>query len=433
MQKSYARATHLSGYNEIVTVTNRDLFYQSTNEASKAVPSTFKKTFLCEPERRNTTASIALASHYAASEYGDDCTILVLPADHLINDLPAFSQALKHAEELADQSQLVTFGIKPSSPKTGYGYILADGNRVDKFVEKPDRQTAEEYIANGNYLWNSGIYCMRASSFLSELSLLAPDIAEQTLKAVSRAKRSYENNIQQFEIQPTDFEHIQNISVDYAVFEKSQNIAVVPCDIGWSDVGSWNDLGSMLQSDKYKNNISDNVICKESNDCIIHGNERLIATYGVKNLIISDTADALLVVHKDNAQDIPSIIDELKIRNDSSYKESQTVSRPWGTYTVLHEADGFKIKRIEVNPGGCLSLQIHQHRSEHWVVISGKATVINGDHEINLEENQSTFIPPRQKHRLSNSTNKPLVLIEVQTGNYLGEDDIERFEDIYSR
>jgi len=268
---------------------------------------------------------------------------------------------------------------------------------------------------------------------LEELDLLAPDIAGQAAKAVAGAKQSSADNWQAVEIQRADFEHIQSISVDYAVFEKSQNVGIVPCDIGWSDIGSWNELGALPPADEHKNSSLGNVMCKETNDCIIHGGERLIATLGVKDLIISDTVDALLVAHKDHAQDVRTIVDELKARNDSVYREFPTAHRPWGTYTVLQEGLGFKLKRIEVKPGARLSLQSHKHRSEHWVVVSGKALVTNGEEQIELQPNQSTYIPLGNKHRLENPGTEQLILIEVQCGAYLGEDDIVRYEDVYGR
>ena len=433
LQKCYARSIDVSDYNEVVTVTNADLFHQSQCEFSKIASSTFKNTFLCEPVSRNTTASIALASHYAISAHGDESVILVVPADHLINDLQAFAQAIKDAEKLAHQSKLVTLGIKPSSPKTGYGYILSSGCHVKKFVEKPDRETAEKYIANGNYFWNSGIFCMKPSIFLEELNLLAPDIAKDTAKAMAGARKNYSENIRRHDIRHPDFEHIRSISVDYAVFEKSQNIDIVKCDIGWSDVGSWNDLGSLLPADKSKNNILGNAISKETNNCTIYGGERLIATYGIKDLIISDTDDALLIVSKDNDQDVTSIVDELKSRNDPIYKQSPTVHRPWGTYTVLQESVGFKVKRIQVKPGNKLSLQSHKYRSEHWIVVSGKAFVTKDEEQIELLPNQSIYIPKGHRHRLENRETEQLIVVEVQCGDYLGEDDIVRYDDIYQR
>ena len=433
LQRSYMRACSVSNSDEIVTVTNRDLFFYSKDEFEEIGASTSKNTFLLEPVGRNSAAAIAAAAHYALGAHGADCIMLVLPADHLIDDVEAFVHAVKQAEKLATQGNLVTFGIKPFSPETGYGYILADGDRVEKFVEKPDKETAERYIASGDYFWNSGMFCMRVDSFLEELSLLSPDIAEQAGKSIAGAKQCSGDNWQQLEIQSADFEHIQSISVDYAVFEKSRNVAIVPCDMGWSDIGSWNELGALHPADGHQNNISGRTICKETHNCIIRADDRFIATLGVKDLIIADTAGALLVAHKDNVQDVRGIVDELKSRNDAVYKEFPTVHRPWGTYTVLQEGVGFKLKRIELKPGARLSLQSHKHRSEHWVVVSGKALVTNGTELIELNPNQSTHIPAGNKHRLENRGDDQLIIIEIQCGSYLGEDDIVRYDDIYGR
>ena len=433
LQKTYIRACRISSSDEILTVTNRNLFFYSKDEFEEIATSIKNNTFLLEPVGRDSAAAIAVAANYALSQYGADCIILIMPADHLVEDVEAFTQAVNQAEKLALQDKLVTFGIKPLMPETGYGYILADGDRVEKFVEKPDKETAEKYIANGNYFWNSGIFCMRAGSFLKELSLLSPVIAEQAANSIANAKKSSGSTWQQLEMRRADFEPVESISVDYAVFEKSQNIAIVPCDIGWSDIGSWNEFGVLYPADAHQNNIFGDAICKETHGCVIHGGNRLIATLGVNDLIISDTTDALLVAHKDRAQDIRGIVNTLKSRNDAVYKEFPTVHRPWGTYTVLQEGVGFKLKRIEVKPGACLSLQSHKHRSEHWVVVSGKALVTNGDEVIELYPNQSTYIPLGNKHRLENHGTQQMILIEVQCGDYLGEDDIIRYDDVYGR
>ncbi len=433
LQKTYKRAAVVSKSDEILTVTNRDLVFCTRDELEGINIDIRENTFLLEPVGRNSAAAIAVAAQYARHHHGSDCIILVMPADHLINDIDVFAQAVSKAEKLASEGKLVTFGIKPSSPETGYGYILAEGSVVQKFVEKPDRETAEQYIASGNYFWNSGMFCMRAGSFLEELSLFAPDIAEQASQSVAGAKQSSGDNWKQLEMQRADFEHIQSISVDYAVFEKSQNVAIVPFDTGWSDIGSWNELGALHPADEHKNNIFGNAICKETRGCVIRGGHRVIATLGIKDIIVADTADALLIAHKDHTQDVRIIVDELKSRNDSVYKEFPTVHRPWGTCEVLQEGSGFKLKRIEVKPGAHLSLQSHKYRSEHWVVVSGRAIVTNGDELLELEPNQSTYIPPGSKHRLENPGSEQLILVEIQCGEYPGEDDSMIYEDVYGR
>jgi mannose-1-phosphate guanylyltransferase len=433
LQKSYARASGISTLDEIITVTNRELFFYSKDEFEENATTTINNTFILEPMGRNSTAAIAVAAHYALNTYGADCIILVMPADHLIADIEAFTDAVTKATKLAAQGKLVTFGVKPAFAETGYGYILANDDKVEKFVEKPDKNTAEQYVASGKYFWNSGMFCLRVGSFLEELSLLAPDIATQTAKSVARAKRCSANNWQQLEIQHLDFEPIKSISVDYAVFEKSRNVAIVPCDIGWSDIGSWNELGALYPIDENQNNTIGNVLCQATRNCIIHGDDRLIATLGIQDLIIAASADAILISHKDHGQNVRGIVDKLKSRDDITYREFPTVHRPWGVYTVLQEGVGFKLKRIEVKPHASLSLQSHKYRSEHWVVVAGKALVTNADQLIELSANQSTYIPAGNKHRLQNPKDQPLIIIEVQCGNYLGEDDIERYEDAYGR
>ena len=433
LQKTYQRAVVAAKPVEIITVTNRELFFYTKDEYEEIDNCIEKNTFLLEPVGRNSTAAIAVAAQYAAKQYGNECTLLVMPADHLISDVQAFSDAVEWAYNLASQGKLVTFGIQPTAPETGFGYIQADGHVVQKFVEKPDRPTAEKYLASGDYFWNSGIFCMRACSFLEELVLFAPDIARQSGQCVERAQQSSGAGWQQFEMQQTDFAQIPSISVDYAVFEKSKNIMIVPCDMGWSDIGSWTEFGALHPVDQQQNHISGNTLLEETHNCIIHGSDKLIATLGIDDLVIADTADALLVAHVERAQEVRIIVDKLKSRNDSVYREFPTVHRPWGTYTILQEGPSFKLKCIEVKPGARLSLQSHKYRSEHWVVVSGKAFVTNGDQIIELQQNQSSYIPAGNKHRLENPGPDRLVLIEVQCGEYLGEDDIVRYEDLYGR
>ncbi len=433
LQKTYQRAIDVSHTDEVITVTNRDLFFYTKDEFDAVQAPVKQNTFLLEPVGRNSTAAIAVAAHYAVAHYGAQCMLLVMPADHLIDDIDAFSQAISHAAELAKQDKLVTFGIKPTAPETGFGYIEASGNAVTRFVEKPDHQTAESYLAAGNFYWNAGIFCMKAEHFINELALHCPDIAAQASACIKAADHSQGDGWQQYELQLEAFEKIRDISVDYAVFEKSENLAIVPCDIGWSDIGSWTEFGALHKADQNRNHIKGNVLLKETHDCIIHGDDKLIATLGLSDLIIADTADALLITHKDHAQNVRAIVNEIKSRNDPSYKEFPTAHRPWGTYTVLQEGTGFKLKRIEVKPGASLSLQSHKHRSEHWIVVSGAAFIVNGSENFTLEANQSTYIPAGNKHRLENRGTELLTLIEVQCGHYLGEDDIIRYNDIYGR
>lgn len=434
LQKTYKRAEIVSESEEIVIVTNRDLFFYTKDELEKVGSQQKKNTFLLEPVRRNSAAAVGLAAQYALDQYGADCVLLIMSADHIINDEEKFFYAVREAKDLSYQGKLVTFGMFPTHAETGYGYIKANGNLVEKFVEKPSLEIAEKYIAEGTYFWNLGVFCMTAGTFLEELHLLAPDIAEQTFRSLQRAALSSGNGFHKVDVRIEDFEQIRSISVDYAVFEKSEKIAMVPCDIGWSDIGSWSALGALYSVDNNKNNILGNAICLETSSCIINASSRVVVTLGVNDLLVADTEDALLVAHKDKAQEVGAIVDVLKSQSHKSFREFPTVYRPWGAYTVLQEGEGFKVKRIEMKPGASLSLQSHKHRSEHWIVVYGKAVVINGEHEMILSEGQSTYIPAETIHRLSNaSTTDTLVVIEVQTGVYLGEDDIERFADVYGR
>ena len=429
IQKTYQRAAGLVGVEEVVTVTNRDLFFYTKDEFDEVANKPLRNTFLLEPVSRNSTAAIAIAAQYAITQHGSECILLVLPVDHLIDDIEAFAQAVSEASGLAAQGKLVTFGIKPNAPKTGFGYIEASGNEITRFVEKPDQQTAEEYLASGKFFWNSGMFCIEAGAFIRELESLCLDIAEQSLKCFKSAKHSAGAGWHQYEMRQEDFAPIRDISVDYAVFEKSKNVAIVPCDdIGWSDIGSWTEFGGLHPSDNFNNNVLGNVLLEDTQDCIVHGNDKLIATLGVENLIVVDTTDALLIAHKERVQDVRKIVSKLKSNNSPTCREFPTAHRPWGNYTVLQVGVGFKLKRIEVKPGKSLSLQSHEHRSEHWVVVSGVALVTNGDELIELTHNQSTYIPIGNKHRLENRSSELLILIEVQCGDYLGEDDIVRYE-----
>ena len=434
IQKTYLRAVAINGVNEILTVTNRDLFFYTKDEYENISTETkIQHSFLLEPFGRNSAAAIALAAHYADKKYGSQCTLLILPADHLIDDLNAFSDAVQNAIILADKNKLVTFGIQPCSPKTGYGYIESEGQVVKRFVEKPDIKTAKSYFSSGNYFWNSGMFCMNTHSILEEMKNLCPDIFIGTFKCIESAKNSNEENWNKIEINTSVFEDIRSISIDYAVFEKSKNVAIIPCNIGWSDIGSWIEFGALHDKDQIGNHVFGEVLLEDVDNCIVHSESRLIAGVGLRNLIIADTSDALLVAHKDHAQDICKIVDKLKLNNNPCYKLFPCVHRPWGTYTELLQGVGFKLKRIDVKPNSALSLQSHKYRSEHWIVVSGKAKITNENEVFELEHNQSTYIPEGHKHRLENIGKDTLILIEVQCGHYLEEDDIVRYEDIYGR
>lgn len=431
IEKTYARAKALGS--EVLTVTNRDYYFMSRDELERVGVS---GGFLLEPFGRNTAPAIALAAKMIESTQGSVAVMLVLAADHLIADQAGFALAVAEASQLAAQDYLVTFGIVPTAPETGFGYIeqgeaLGSGNKVARFVEKPDLVTAQEYVASGKYLWNSGMFCFKAGVFLAELAKSAPEVA----KAVDACWAAMQplNNAQMSEIPAELFKSAPDISIDYAVMEKSDKVAVVPGDFGWSDIGSWNAIRDLVTPDGEQNRALGEAIFVDSTNTFVQSEDRLVAAVGVNDLVIIDTPDALLVVHPDKAQDVKQVVAQLKKDGHDAFKLHRTVARPWGTYTVLEEAPGFKIKRIEVKPGASLSLQMHHHRSEHWVVVNGTAKITNGDNEILIQANESTYIPAGQKHRLENPGIIPCVMIEVQCGVYLGEDDIVRFDDKYGR
>jgi mannose-1-phosphate guanylyltransferase len=359
--------------------------------------------------------------------------LLILPADHLIADQAAFASAVQQAQQLAREGWLVTFGIEPEAPDTGFGYIEAEGHQVKRFVEKPNLETARAFLQQGGYYWNSGMFCATPATLLEEMQQHCPAIVEAVQDCLGRSRRVQGEGILQVELDARSFEPVPDVSIDYALAEKSRRVALVPCNIGWSDIGSWTALSNLLPPDAQGNRVDGDAVLHAVQDCSIHGEHRLIGAAGVQGLIIVDTPDALLVVSKNNAQDVRKLYAELKARGHDAHKLHRTVHRPWGTYTVLEEGPHFKIKRIEVKPGASLSLQMHHHRSEHWIVVSGTAKIINGENDQYIRTNESTFIPPCTPHRLKNPGTILLVMIEVQSGDYLGEDDIVRFADAYGR
>ena len=441
IEKTYKRAAKLpgvakeNGKAKLLTVTNRDYYFMSKDELHKAGAT---GSFLLEPYGRNTAPAIAMAAHRVQDKFGVDALMLVLSADHLIEDEVAFAEAVHKAVQLAAMDILVTFGIVPRAPETGFGYIKAGGElkggyQVEAFVEKPDASTAQKYLDSGDYFWNSGMFCFSAGQFLNQLSMYAPEVGEACAKCWNELKNASSVEQTMLEISESLFQQVPDISVDYAVMERSNRVAVVPSDIGWSDIGSWNAIRDLVKPDSQNNRAYGDAIFVNSKDTFVQSEDRLVAAVGLDNVMIIDTSDALLVAATDCSQDVKQVVSLLKKTNHDAFKLHKTVSRPWGTYTVLEEGSGFKMKRIEVKSGGCLSLQMHKHRSEHWIVVEGEAVVVNGDNELIVKNNESTYIPAGQKHRLENRTSNNLVLIEVQCGAYLGEDDIVRFDDRYGR
>ncbi|HWT63622.1 mannose-1-phosphate guanylyltransferase/mannose-6-phosphate isomerase [Ochrobactrum sp. MYb15] len=435
--KTYARASHLQDADQILTVTNRDFLFLTLDAYADAKTDTSARkidnTFLLEPVGRDTAPAVALAALQAASTYGADATLLVMPADHLIEDEAAFADAVLEARKLADAGRIVTFGIVPDHPETGFGYIEVDGTDVLRFVEKPDAATAQTYVESGRYYWNSGMFCFKALTMIDAMQRHAPEVLIGARSALEHSRRGVNGETRTLEIAKDQFAATPAISIDYAVMEKADNIACIPVSCGWSDIGSWAAMADLIEPDADGNRLRGETVLEETTDSFVLSETRLVSLVGVHDLLVVDTPDALLVAHRDKAQDVRKVFNKLRAQGHEAAKLHRTAHRPWGTYTVLEEGDGFKIKRIEVKPGRRLSLQAHHHRSEHWIVVSGTAKVVNGEREILLTNNQSTYIPCGFKHRLENPGILPLVLIEVQSGEYLGEDDIVRYDDIYGR
>ena len=466
LQKTFARAAALEGVNEVLTITNREYYFKSRDEyqsTKKNFPGV-SDTFLLEPFGRNTAAAIALGAMSVAEAHGSDALMLVLPADHLIDDQAAFAAAVKQAIGLAEQGNLVTFGIVPDAPETGFGYIETDlnsplppagegqgervgGHVVKRFVEKPSYEAAQEYVDSGRYLWNSGMFCFKAGTVLEQFKIHASAIYERALSCWETTRNKTPANMPMVEIDPESFATIPENSIDYAVMEPASLpsppvgegwgergcVMVVPGSFGWSDIGSWNAISALAMPDEAGNRVIGEAVLVDVGNSFIQSEGRMVAAIGLDNLLIIDTPDALLVADRGRAQDVKKVVQQLKLMDHESHKLHRTVARPWGTYTVLEEGKNFKIKRIVVKPGASLSLQMHYHRSEHWVVVSGTASIVNDDKELLVRTNESTYIPAGHRHRLENPGLTDLIMIEVQSGEYLGEDDIVRFDDIYGR
>ena len=387
-------------------------------------------SIILEPVGRNTAPAIALAALTAK----DDPLLLVLAADHVIQDEAAFREAVIRAIPLAEAGKLVTFGIVPSAPHTGYGYIkrgkdLGEGFEVDAFVEKPSSDVAQRYISSGDYYWNSGMFLFRASSYLEELTKFQPDILKQCKVSLMGIK----TDLDFLRINKETFESCPAESIDYAVMEKTSHAVVVPMDAGWSDIGSWSSLAEISEHDKKGNVVVGDVLLHETKNCFFKTDGKLVAGIGLDNLVVVSTKDAILISRKDCVQDTKIIAQKLKDSGRNEWKLNREVYRPWGKYDSIDSGERYQVKRITVKPGAKLSVQMHHHRAEHWVVVSGSAKVTNGDKTFLLFENQSTYIPIGVVHALENPGKVELELIEVQSGSYLGEDDIVRFSDLYGR
>lgn len=422
--KTLQRAFALQDVQEAIVVCNKK-YAHLTNQALESLNKKDNTYCIWEPEARNTAAAIAVAAKFAQNKWGSETLLLVMPSDHLIQKEDAFKLAVKEAAGYAAQGRLVTFGINPDSIETGYGYIEHEKEQVIRFIEKPDFETAKALINTKRVVWNSGMFCFKATQILDEIS--------QHFNQLAIPLRNLQMNVEEgneIEFSAEEYSALPEQSIDYAVMEKSSNLAVVACSIGWDDIGSWTSYAKLLKDvDEEGNVMQGNVVAINSQNNVVLGNDRLIATVGVDNLVVVATEGSTLIARKDLVQDVKKLA---KLPQITTNEFAQT-QRPWGTYQVIDRGHGYKVKRIEVFPGGMLSLQLHHHRDEHWTIVSGEAYVTKGEEILFLGGNESVFIPKTIKHRLHNRSDRPCVLIEVQYGDYLGEDDIVRLEDKYKR
>jgi mannose-1-phosphate guanylyltransferase/mannose-6-phosphate isomerase len=442
LQATVARTVGLPGVGAPVVVCNEAHRFMVAEQLRQAgVEGT---RIVLEPIGRNTAPAIALAAHAAlgaAAASGDaadsDPLLLVLPADHVVRDVAAFQVAVRAALPAAAAGRLVTFGVVPDAPETGYGYIrraaVAGGSGgvypIDRFVEKPDLATAQGFLASGEYYWNSGMFLFGARRYLRELETQAPDIAAAVTAAFGAAK----GDLDFLRIDAEAFAACRSDSIDYAVMEKTREAVVVPLAAGWSDVGSWSSLHAAVESDVDGNVLRGDVIAEDTRDSFVFSESRLVATVGLDSHVVVETKDAVLVAPRDRVQDVKALVARIKAAGRSEHSLHREVFRPWGSYDSVESGERYQVKRLSVNPGASMSLQLHHHRAEHWIVVSGTARITRNDEVFLLEENESTFIPLGAKHRIENPGKIPLHIIEVQSGSYLGEDDIVRFEDRYGR
>ncbi|MBA2548696.1 MAG: mannose-1-phosphate guanylyltransferase/mannose-6-phosphate isomerase [Burkholderiaceae bacterium] len=437
LQLTSERAWALPNVSHTAVVTNMAYSYKTAEELMDETGAK-QTSLLLEPVGRNTAPAVTLAALWAQAKFGSDVVLVVLAADHLIDKPAEFEDAVADAAALAQrEGRLVLFGIEPSSPETGYGYIewgspiaRSRAHEVARFVEKPTAEKATEYLRAGNFVWNSGMFCFTAAAILAALEEHAPDLLRVAHRVAHRSALHAEGQVL-FDAQ--SFGELPDISIDYAVMEKASNVAVIPCAFGWSDIGSWKAVAETCETDDAGNSTEGDTILVNSRRTYLRSEDRLVAAVGVEDLVVIDTPDAVLVAHKDSSQQVKEIVAKLKRDGHITAKEHLTVHRPWGKYTVLHDAPQFKVKRIEVSPGKKLSLQMHRKRSEHWVVVQGTALVTVGERVVELAPNQSIYVPMEIQHRIENATDHSLTMVEVQCGDYLGEDDIVRFSDDFGR
>ncbi len=433
LQQTLLRLNGVSDLGEPIVVCNEEHRFMVAEQLHEIGQT--RASILLEPVARNTAPALALAAVKARSLV-DNPILLVLAADHMIQDIESFHRSIDQAVRAAKTDQLVTFGVQPTRPETGYGYIKAraespsaESHPVEEFAEKPDLATAERYLAEGGYYWNSGMFVFRAQSFLEELQRYSPGVLDSAQLAFERATV----DLDFVRIDRDAFAEAPDISIDYAVMEKSQRVVCVPFTAGWSDVGCWQSYWELSEKDANGNSFVGDSIDIDSTDTLVFSHDKLVATIGVNNLMVINTPDAVLVADKGSAQQVKKVIAEIERQNRTEHLQHREVYRPWGCYDSVDEGTRYQVKRITVKPGASLSRQMHYHRAEHWVVVKGTAKVELDDQVRLLSENESTFIPVGTRHRLSNPGKIPLEIIEVQSGPYLGEDDIQRFDDNYGR
>ena len=422
------------GMQRPIVVCNQDHRFLVTEQFQEIGHSS--QVMVLEPFGRNTAPAVAMTALKLLDERRDE-VLLVLPADHVIIDEAAFRRAIEQGRQQAEAGELVLFGVPATSPETGFGYIrtceesgLGAGTlRVDQFVEKPDEERAREFVAAGNYFWNSGMFLFRASVYLEELQKHEPDIYDNCVLTLKRSDVSEDTVV----IDADTFALCPDNSIDYAVMERTQHACVVPLDAGWSDVGSWSSLWDVHEKDSNGNVLKGDVLAHDSRNCLVNGNGKLVTLLGLEDVVVVETRDAVMVAHKDRVQDVKKLVGALDAQSRKETQNHCEVYRPWGAYDSVDNGVRHQVKHITVKPGASLSLQMHHHRAEHWIVVSGTAQVTCDDKVFLLTENQSTYIPIASVHRLANPGKIPLEIIEVQSGGYLGEDDIERFEDVYGR
>jgi mannose-1-phosphate guanylyltransferase/mannose-6-phosphate isomerase len=432
LQQTVLRAAGLQGTQAPILICNEAHRFLVAEQLQQA--DCKGAQIVLEPEGRNTAPAAGAACLIARDRCGPDALVFIMAADHQIADTEAFRAAAAAAAALAQAGHLTTFGIKPSRPETGYGYLhkgkaLSHGGfEVSQFVEKPDAARAKSYVDSGEYFWNSGMFLFKAQAFLDELQRIDPVMLEACTQAVTSAKR----DLDFIRLDPAAFKAARSDSIDYAVMEKTRKAALVPMDAGWDDVGSWSFLETRAL-DQRGNYAHGDVLLEDTDDTLVHSESRLVAALGLKGLVVVETKDAVLVANRNRAQDVKRVVTRLKRQNRSEAENHAVVHRPWGSYETIASGNRFQVKRIVVKPGQKLSLQMHHHRAEHWIVVCGTARVTCGEREFLLAENESTYIPLGSRHRLENPGSIPLVLIEVQSGSYLGEDDIVRLQDEYGR